>query len=153
MVEVRLWKFVEVESTPSEPSELVLRVPFGDTDSWIVLLHWLMHGKIPDTEQFGNSLELLVRSWNLGHRVELPAFQDLVMIELIYLLERKEPTTEAIRCAFIPEEQGLAMQRLMAEHAVSLLAMSETGECYQTHESWNQAKLHQRRFGCGGKAE
>ncbi|KAK5708715.1 hypothetical protein LTR17_020425 [Elasticomyces elasticus] len=114
----------------------VLTFPEDDFRAWQVLQYWLVKGALPkdedipslnladdDIQNEGLCLGTWVLCWIMGDKYDLPVFQNLVMIELIFEVdEMVPPTVDTIKFCFEHTPPGSLLRELMAEELAMLLA-------------------------------
>ncbi|PPJ56521.1 hypothetical protein CBER1_03891 [Cercospora berteroae] len=64
----------------------VIAFPEDDTESWKILLYWLLHRDVPmmeDDATWKDYLNTLVKCWVLGDKYSVSKFQDEIMLLLI----------------------------------------------------------------------
>ena len=115
----------------SEPSG-ILRFPDDDEDAWKVLLHWIIKGKLPTTRSGQATQMLWVHCWILGDKYNIAAFQDDVMVELVFELAHQKTSLEIVKTAFEGTIEDCKLRKLMAEETVDLI---------RTTKDWCHKKL------------
>ena len=96
-----------------------LRFPMDDLNSWSVLLYWKMKGHIP-SQSIGTSeeaLTILMRSWVLGERYNLPFFQDMVMLELLNVVDSSWVPVSLVKEGFEGTPPHSKLRGVLAEEA------------------------------------
>ena len=85
------------------------------------LLHFVIRGTLPTIPHStgGDHMSLqFVRCWCLGDKYCVPAFQDLIMVELLKYCESKAPSLGTITDAFDNAPPSSKLRILVAECAV-----------------------------------
>ncbi|KAK4895441.1 hypothetical protein LTR27_006505 [Elasticomyces elasticus] len=76
----------------------------------------------PPGQHYRKSHAYCVRNWALGEKYQIPAFQDLIMVELLDSLEIEGLKIETAKEAFTTTPPGSAMWGLMAEELAQKLS-------------------------------
>ncbi|KAK3619862.1 hypothetical protein LTR56_023756 [Elasticomyces elasticus] len=116
-----------------------LRFPQDNTESWKILLFWMLRHELPSLDDLG-LLEpyddneeacvdhtLCIRCWALGEMYDISAFQDLIMLELLRSLETQPTDLNEIKEAFESTPPGSKLRDLMAEELAVLLGNNGVG--------------------------
>ncbi|KAK5688477.1 hypothetical protein LTS10_000455 [Elasticomyces elasticus] len=128
-----------------------LHFPEDEVRAWGVLLYWIVKHKLPLVSEVTSSggtvwesaetseidQELSVRCWVLGDKYGIPAFQDLIMLELLKELDidtRRAPIT-AVKLAFDSTPPGSALRELMAEEAA--MVIKDSGAPYDALDQFD----------------
>ncbi|RMY65141.1 hypothetical protein D0863_09309 [Hortaea werneckii] len=93
--------------------------PEDDYDAWIALVFWMM--KTFDIAKEELTPELLIKSWVLGDKYEIPEFQDQIMLELLLTFEEDYALEDIIRLGSELSPTGSVLKRLIAEEAAVAL--------------------------------
>ncbi|KAI6790266.1 hypothetical protein KC332_g18385 [Hortaea werneckii] len=97
--------------------------PEDDYDAWTVLVFWMM--KTFDIAKEELTPELLIKSWVLGDKYEIPEFQDQIMLELLFTFEEDYATEDIIRLGSGLSPTGSVLKRLIAEEAAVALRIEK----------------------------
>ncbi|RMY77516.1 hypothetical protein D0863_01251 [Hortaea werneckii] len=97
--------------------------PEDDYDAWTVLVFWMMNTFNIAKEEL--KPDLLIKSWVLGDKYEIPEFQDQVMLELLFIFVQDYATEDIIRLGSELSPTGSVLKRLIAEEAASALIDSK----------------------------
>ncbi|KAI6860762.1 hypothetical protein KC338_g6822 [Hortaea werneckii] len=96
-----------------------IKFPKDDYDAWAVLVFWMMNTFNIAKEEL--TPDLLIKSWVLGDKYEIPEFQDQIMLELLFTFEEDYATEDIIRLGSELSPTGSVLKRLMAEEAAVAL--------------------------------
>ncbi|KAK3721041.1 hypothetical protein LTR37_003331 [Vermiconidia calcicola] len=103
----------------------ILKFPEDDEDAWKVLLQWFVKKELPVLKMNQATQMLWVRSWIIGDKYGIEAFQDLVMLELLNELAYQKTSLEVVRTVFEGTMEESPMRKLMAEETVNLIKTTE----------------------------
>ena len=117
--------------------------------AWKLLVYWLLYRRLPGKEYM--TLNLLINSWALGEKVEIPDFRDDIMVHLMRLFDsgEAEVTPETLRQAFCITIKQIAdrskLRILFSEEAIKTRLLTcendiydyELDKCYNNHLSYD----------------
>ncbi|KAK5688514.1 hypothetical protein LTS10_000492 [Elasticomyces elasticus] len=95
----------------------VLRFPEDKPAVWKLLLFWMYKQELPG-EVFDHDLVPAVRTWALGDKLCIPAFQNHVMLAMVWYFRNKNITFRTLKAAVHSSLTGSPMRLLMAEELV-----------------------------------
>ncbi|GAB1730333.1 hypothetical protein NU195Hw_g8564t1 [Hortaea werneckii] len=102
-----------------ESASEYIKFPKDDYDAWAVLVFWMMNTFNIAKEEL--TPDLLIKSWVLGDKYEIPEFQDQIMLELLFTFEEDYATEDIIRLGSELSPTGSVLKRLIAEEAAVAL--------------------------------
>lgn len=84
-----------------------------------MLLYWKLHGSIqfPSGSDTSTKMMFLIRSWCLADKYNIPRFQDLVMLELLKITQKKFVTYGMVKVAFENTPDQSPLRKFMAKEA------------------------------------
>ncbi|RMZ09161.1 hypothetical protein D0862_03693 [Hortaea werneckii] len=95
-----------------------------DHDAWAVFVFWMMNTF--NIAKEGLKPDLLIKSWVLGDKYEIPQFQDQIMLELLFIFEGESATEDIIELGSRLSPAGSLLKRLIAEEAAVALQNDTT---------------------------
>lgn len=138
-------KALEHENALGKASEVgVLRFPEDNISAWQVLMYFITRaGTLPPAKDLfhvrtdcdGTDFTLAIRCWVLGDKYGIPAFQDLVILELLAHLQLRHFSIGEIKEGFQFTAPGSTLREVLAEETVleieyeGRIIFSELDEC------------------------
>ncbi|KAK5688504.1 hypothetical protein LTS10_000482 [Elasticomyces elasticus] len=106
---------IEAFGTGAKLEPGVLRFPDDDLISWQLLLRWIYQRVVP-ISAFENEADLssAMRTWGLGERLDVPEFQNQVMLCILRWLNEYSIDPELIKNVVKSSHPGSPMRTLMA---------------------------------------
>lgn len=107
-----------------------LRFPEDDLDGWTVVLYWMVNREVPGEpiEPKASVYRVLIACWIMGDRYDMPAFQDVVMMELLNRLDVFSPSMALVKLAFESTIPGSKLRLVMAEELGWMIKHGRCGE-------------------------
>lgn len=111
----------------------VYKFPQDPVIAWEILIYWMIKGVLPESKFEDNVKEReaqdwLVWCWVLGDKYHLPAFQDVVMLQLLYIIRDTGITTESATIATSNTPPDSKLRKLVANEIIYSV--------YRNHSQW-----------------
>ncbi|KAK0357178.1 hypothetical protein LTR59_003059 [Friedmanniomyces endolithicus] len=110
----------------AEGKEARLTFPEDSLNAWKVLMRWAFARTVPrwndgrDDDGIDSGFELLlIDCWVLGDKYQIPAFQDEVMLELLYYYREETIGFDVVKHGVAVTISGSALRRLLAEEVMT----------------------------------
>ncbi|KAK0782581.1 hypothetical protein LTR91_011361 [Friedmanniomyces endolithicus] len=110
----------------AEGKEARLTFSEDSLNAWKVLMRWAFTRTVPrwtdrrDDDGIDCGFELLlIDCWVLGDKYQIPAFQDEVMLELLYYYKEETIGFDVVKHGVAVTSSGSALRRLLAEEVMT----------------------------------